>query len=75
MMRAQRGAGSCAQAVPRISAGPMLHLASLTSTPMGLEPAAAAGAREASKSLSSIHHSPRLRAQSVTALGGSQAKP
>lgn len=41
----------------------------------GLEPAAA-GAREASESCSSgIHQNPRLPAQSVTALGGSPAKP
>lgn len=66
-------AGSCAQAPGWVSAGPMLYLASLTSTPMGLKPVAA-GARKASKSFSTIHHSPRLPAQSVTALGGSQAK-
>lgn len=69
-----RDNGSYAQAPGWVSAGPLFHLASLTSTPVGLEPAAV-GAREAFKSFSSIHQSPRLLAQSVTALGGSQAKP
>lgn len=64
--------------MPRLQDGFLLAPCStwlpLLSTPVGLEPAAA-GAREASKSFSSIHQSPRLLAQSVTALGGSQAKP
>lgn len=73
MMSAQRGWLLCSG--PSMgSAGPLLHLASLPSTPVGLEPSAA-GAREASKSLSNIHQSSRLPAQRVTALGGSQAKP
>lgn len=62
--------------VPRLQDGfcwPPAPPGFLTSTPVGLAPAAA-GAREASKSFSSIHHSHRLPAQSVTALGGSQAK-